>query len=137
MGDKLEKDIGTILVIDDEEIITDLIQNILSKEGYQVHKANDGINGEKLAKELRPDLILMDITMPGMNGYKVTERIKSNPELKDIPVIFLTGKSPNEDGGKAFAVGGVTYMVKPFTNQQLKDLVRLAIESVITKDIKS
>ena len=119
-----------ILVIDDDDTITGLIKTVLTKEGYQVQIANDGINGVKMAENLKPDIILMDITMPGLDGYEATEKIKQNPAIREIPVIFLTGKSASEDGGKAFAKGGATFMRKPFATQQLKDLVRLAMESV-------
>jgi CheY-like chemotaxis protein len=120
----------SILVIDDDETITRLINTVLSKEGYTLHIANDGISGVEKAEELKPDVIFMDITMPGMDGYEATEKIKQNPMLREIPVIFLTGKSASEDAGKAFAKGGATYMRKPFTTQQLKDLVNLLMESV-------
>lgn len=119
-----------ILVIDDDDTITGLVNTVLTKEGYNVHIANDGISGVKKAEELKPDIILMDITMPGLDGYEATEKIKQNPIIREIPVIFLTGKSASEDGGKAFAKGGATFMRKPFTNQQLKDLVNLAMESI-------
>ena len=119
-----------ILVIDDDDTITNLIKTILTKEGYTVKSANDGIVGVEMAQNLGPDIILMDITMPGIDGYEATKKIKQDPKTKDIPIIFLTGKSASEDGGKAFAMGGVTFMRKPFQPQQLKDLVRLALESI-------
>ena len=119
-----------ILVIDDDKTITSLIRTILEKEGYTVQSANDGIVGVEMAQSIKPDLILMDITMPGIDGYEATKKIKHNPGTRDIPIIFLTGKSASEDGGKAFAMGGVSFMRKPFQPQQLKDLVRLALESI-------
>ena len=120
-----------ILVIDDDVTITGLIKSVLSKEGYLVYTANDGASGQQLAAEVEPHLIFMDITMPEQDGYETTEQIKSNPKLKDVPVIFLTGRSASEDGGRAFAKGGASFMRKPFNNQQLKDLVSLVLESVI------
>jgi CheY-like chemotaxis protein len=121
---------GTILVVDDEEAVTGVIQAVLTKEGYQVHLAHNGEEGIKLASQVKPDLIIMDITMPGMDGYEATERIKQDPALADVPVIFLTGKSASEDGGKSFATGGVSFVRKPFTGQQLRDLVTLAMQSL-------
>jgi CheY-like chemotaxis protein len=128
----MAKETQKILVVDDEKNITELIKSILAKEGYNVHTANSGNDGLTKAAEILPDLILMDITMPDMDGYQTTEKIKQNPELVDIPVVFLTGKSAMEDGGKAFASGGASYVRKPFNNQQLKDLVKLILSSVST-----
>lgn len=121
---------ATILVVDDEPAISGLIETILSKDGYDVAVASTGLEGISLAAKLRPDLILMDITMPDIDGYEATRQIKADPYLKDIPVIFLTGRSATEDGGRAFATGGLTYMRKPFNNQQLRDLVNLAVQSL-------
>jgi CheY-like chemotaxis protein len=110
--------------------VTGVIQAVLSREGYRVHLAHDGAEGVKLASQVQPDLIIMDITMPGMDGYEATERLKQDPKLADVPIIFLTGKSASEDGGRAFAKGGVSYVRKPFTSQQLRDLVALAMQSL-------
>jgi CheY-like chemotaxis protein len=130
MGLETSSKAGTILVIDDEEAVTGVIQAVLSREGYRVHLAHDGAEGVKLASQVQPDLIIMDITMPGMDGYEATERLKQDPKLTDVPIIFLTGKSASEDGGRAFAKGGVSYVRKPFTGQQLRDLVALAMQSL-------
>lgn len=130
MDSKDRAQAGVVLVIDDDETITGLIETILSKEGYQVYTAKDGAEGIKVASEVLPDLVLMDITMPVLDGYETTKEMKKNPRLANTPVIFLTGKTPNEDGGQAFATGGTSFIRKPFTNQQLKDLIKLVMESV-------
>ena len=122
--------IATILVVEDEQPIADLIQKILAKEGHNVHTACTGAEGVRKAIELKPNLIMMDITMPEMDGYEATQQIKANESLKDVPVIFLTGKSAQEDGGRAFARGGVAYVRKPFSNVQIRDLVDLTLQSV-------
>ena len=129
MADKKNKQ---ILVVDDDVAITELIKSILTKEGYFVFTANNGVEGLKVAEEKKPNLIFMDITMPEQDGYETTELIKKNPELKDVPVIFLSGKSESEDGGRAFAKGGASFIRKPFNNQQLKDLVNLILDTVHT-----
>ncbi|KAA3636713.1 MAG: response regulator [Calditrichaeota bacterium] len=126
----MAKENQKILVIDDDTTIVDLIKSILTKEGYPVFTANNGKDGLVKAGEIQPDLILMDITMPDMDGYQATEEIKKNPKLTDVPVVFLTGKSASEDGGKAFATGGAGYVRKPFNNQQLRDLVNLIMSSL-------
>ena len=121
-----------ILIIDDDETITSLIDMVLSNEGYAVTTANNGIDGEKIASKIKPHLIFMDITMPGQDGYETTEHIKQNPELADIPVVFLTGQSAKEDNGKAFSKGGASFICKPFANQQLISLAMLILETVNT-----
>ena len=130
MNPDISSKTGTILVIDDEEAVTGVIDAVLSKAGYRVHVARDGVQGVDLANRVKPDLIIMDITMPGMDGYEATERLKQIPALANIPIIFLTGKSASEDGGRAFAKGGVSFVLKPFTGQQLRDLVALAMQSL-------
>jgi CheY-like chemotaxis protein len=121
---------GTVLVIDDDEAITGLIKAVLTRDRFQVCVANSGTQGIQMARDVKPNLILMDITMPDMDGYEATRQLKADPVLQSIPVIFLTGKSASEDGGRAFATGGLTYMRKPFSNQQLRDLVMLAMQSL-------
>jgi len=119
-----------ILVIDDEESIRGLLKAVLSKAGHTVLTAEDGEQGIAVAEESRPDIIFMDITMPGMSGYEVTERLKKNPDLTEIPVVFLSGKSAAEDGGRAFARGGLTYARKPISPRQVTELVALTLESI-------
>jgi len=121
---------ATILVVDDEETIADLIQKILTKEGYRVEAVYSGADAVRKAGELRPHLIIMDIAMPDMDGYEATGQIKELPELKEVPIIFLTGKSAREDGGRAFAQGATAYVRKPFTHDQIRDLVCLTLQSV-------
>jgi CheY-like chemotaxis protein len=121
---------GKVLVVDDDPAISGLVQLVLSRDGYQVYVAGNGQEGIAMAREVQPNLVLMDITMPDMDGYEATRQMKADKGLQNIPVIFLTGKSASEDGGRAFATGGLTYMRKPFSNQQLRDLVMLAMQSI-------
>lgn len=123
-------DSAKILVIDDDTAITDLIKIVLEKDGFTVIEAHSGTEGIDLAAKEKPDLIIMDITMPDMDGYAATEKLKSDDNLKDIPVIFLSGRSPSEDGGRSFAKGGLTFMRKPFSNQQIRDLVILTLQAI-------
>ncbi len=122
--------VATILVVDDEEVIAGLLKKLLSKAGHTVYTAATGAEALELARQHQPKLILMDISMPEMDGYEATARIKEDPALANTPVIFLTGKSAGEDGGRAFAKGGLTYIRKPFNNQQIQDLVNLALQSI-------
>jgi CheY-like chemotaxis protein len=119
-----------ILVIDDEEVVTSMLRALLTKEGYEVHTAGGGREAVDLALKVRPKLIIMDILMPDLDGYQATELIKQNSSLKEIPVIFLTGRSPEEDGGRAYATGATTFLRKPFSNKQIKNLIALTLQSV-------
>jgi adenylate cyclase len=105
-----------ILVVDDTPTNIAMISGLMKEDG---HRTKIATNGEKAlevasAGEL-PDLILLDITMPGMDGYQVCERLKSNPATSQVPVIFLTGRTDAEDEQRGFAVGAVDYIHKPFS----------------------
>ncbi|MBU0983593.1 MAG: response regulator [candidate division Zixibacteria bacterium] len=121
---------ASILVVDDEESVVSLLEKLLSGEGYSVRTAQTGQDAIALAKERRPDIIIMDIMMPDMDGYEATRSLKQDPQLNSTPVIFLSGKPVAEDGGRAFAEGALTYIRKPFTNRQILDLLSLALQSL-------
>jgi len=119
--DKLDElltteDHGIVLVIDDDENTQELFKNYLSKMGYAVAVATGGKAGLKLAKKLRPDAILLDVKMPGMDGWRVLSALKSNPLLSDIPIIMT---SIVEERNKGIALGAEDYLVKPVTRHQL------------------
>lgn len=116
-----------ILVIDDEPEITDIIQEFLKNEGYQVMLENSSVMGIERAKTFRPDLILLDIMMPIMDGYEVCNELKKNKVTKDIPVIFLTGKDVKDDNRKSFQVGGDMYIKKPFSGERLLEIIKIVL----------
>jgi two-component system alkaline phosphatase synthesis response regulator PhoP len=105
---------NSIVVIEDEPAINDLIHFNLLKEGYQVFAARDGLEGLQLVKEKKPDLVILDIMMPKMNGHEVCSAIRADAELKAIPIIFLTAKSQDEDIVSGLNQGGDDYITKPF-----------------------
>lgn len=113
-----------ILIIEDNEDISNGIAEILELEGYRVVCANNGITGMKMAGECNPDMILSDISMPGMDGFAVCELLKLDPDLNDIPFIFLTAKSELKDREKARALGCDDYLIKPFDDVKLLDSVK-------------
>ncbi|MEA1920236.1 MAG: response regulator [Campylobacterota bacterium] len=122
-----------ILIVDD---VTDNIQvamNILKEENYDFSFATTGEGALDLIKENRFDLILLDIMMPGIDGYEVCRRMKKEEELKDIPVIFLTAKSDVDAMAKGFEVGGVDYIIKPFHANELLARVKTHLELYRTK----
>jgi CheY-like chemotaxis protein len=114
-SDELEGD-GIVLVIDDDRIVRKLLKNYLSKLGYAVACAPDGKKGISLAHKLRPDAIILDVKMPGVDGWDVLSTLKSNLLLADIPVIMM---SVEEHHNKGFALGATDYMVKPVRLEQL------------------
>lgn len=115
-------------MVDDEPIMISVLENVLAADGHHLHSASCGRDGIAKAKEIKPDLILMDILMPEMDGYEATARIKALPGLQDTPVIFLTGKAAADDGGRSFAVGGAAYLPKPFKERQIRDVVNLVLK---------
>ncbi len=127
-----EKPDTSILIADDEESVRELLSTMFTKDGHAVYTAATGTEAVRIAYEKKPSLIIMDITMPEMDGYEATSRIKEDPELKETPVIFLTGKSAQEDGGRAFAKGGLTFVRKPFNCSQIRDLVDLTMQAMTT-----
>ena len=112
-----------VLVIDDNPTNLDVVIEHLGKEAIDVRAATSGMEGLELARFLEPDLILLDVLMPDMNGYEVCRRIKRDPQLANIPVVFLSalGEQVRRDHG--FRVGGADYLQKPFVAEELKSSV--------------
>ncbi len=105
-----------VLVIDDDPVVADLMRRTLARDGYRVEYAENGERGLQLARQLRPDAITLDVMMPGMDGWQVMTRLKSDPELADIPVILL---SIVDDRKTGFALGATEYLTKPFDRERL------------------
>ena len=102
-----------ILIVEDEKVNIDVLVGLLNKD-YRIVVAKNGEQAiKRLEKPPLPDLILLDIMMPGLDGYEVCRRIKNNPKTNDIPVIFITGKNDEQDEAKGFQAGAVDYIVKP------------------------
>lgn len=117
-----EKD--TILVVDDNKNNLDLMLVTLSEENYRLIAATSGERALKIINKVRPDLVLMDIQMPGMDGFETTHKIKAQPELKHIPVLFLSALNDLNNIVKCFQAGGVDYISKPFKKEELLARVR-------------
>lgn len=113
-----------ILIIDDEPELIKTLQIRLEAEGYQVLTAYDGIAGLKKAEEEDPDLLILDVVMPGMDGYAVCERMKASPRTRNIPVIMLTAQSMGDDIEKGFEKKADWYMVKPYDNKKLLQIIK-------------
>src|SRR5215472_12399743 len=105
----------TVLVVDDAPANIQIVNSIL-KDEYKVRIATSGAKALEIVNAApRPDLILLDVMMPGMDGYEVCTRLKTDPSTKDIPVIFLTGQTETSDETHGFEVGAVDYIHKPFS----------------------
>ena len=118
-----------VLIVDDEQDIVESLKFVLEAEGYECYTAFNGEDGLKSAKELLPNLIILDIMMPKMNGYKVSRLLKFDSKYKDIPIIMLTARSQEEDKFIGEETGADVYITKPFeldfvvgkVNEYLKD----------------
>ncbi|HXK32128.1 MAG TPA: response regulator [Candidatus Paceibacterota bacterium] len=111
----------TILFVEDESTLQKTLGEVLTKEGYQVISALDGEIGLRIAKEKKPDLILLDLILPKMNGFEVLKKIKEDGATKDIPIIVLTNLEGMEDIQKALELGAATYLVK--ANYSLEEVL--------------
>ncbi len=126
----MDKKRAKILIIDDEPEITEIVEVFLSNAGYGVVAENTANDGIKTAKKVLPDVILLDIMMPGHDGYEVCNILKNDPATAEIPVIFLTGKDSRDDSGRSFKVGGDLFVKKPFSCERLLEIVKIVLLSV-------
>jgi len=117
-----------ILVVDDNEENLSVLGNQLISKGYQVLFAESGEIALKAVERKQPDLILLDVSMPGMSGYEVCERLKAKSETAHIPVIFLTAHAETQDIVKGFSLGAIDYVTKPFNKQELLSRVQTHLE---------
>ena len=113
-----------VLVIDDEAPIRLLCRVNLEAEGMQVSEAADGPSGLEKARSDRPDVILLDVMMPGLDGWSVAEELLDDPTTEDIPIVFLTARAEVRDRARGLDLGGVDYVTKPFNPLELAPLVR-------------
>jgi len=113
-----------ILVIEDQEDNRQIVRDLVTASGYELIEATTGEEGLEVAAREQPDLILMDIQLPGIDGYEVTRRIKANPKLRKIPIIAVTSYALSGDDKKAFAAGCDGYVTKPYSPRLLLAKIR-------------
>lgn len=118
-------DAKKILIVDDDPLLREMLSTRLKAEGYDVIQAGDGAEGLEKAKKEKPDLIILDVALPQMNGYEVCGTLKSEPEYSKIPVILFSAK---EDIQLAEKVGADAYIIKPFGSKVLLKKVKELIE---------
>lgn len=116
-----EKEAACVLVIDDDAHVRDLMQRLLRREGYKVIVASNGEQGIELAREARPNVITLDILMPGQDGWSVLNQLKADPDLANIPVVM---QSILDESNKAFMLGASDYLTKPIKRSEIIDVVR-------------
>jgi CheY-like chemotaxis protein len=119
-----EEDMAKILIAEDERDIRDLVAFTLRFAGHEVFAATNGEEAVELAPQVNPDLVLMDVRMPRMTGYEACRVLKANPDLKDIPVVFLSAKGQESEIQQGLAAGAEEYLLKPFAPDQLTSRVK-------------
>lgn len=118
-----------ILIVEDEESLLKLESILLSSRGYHVTGVKDGLAALKALTENSFDLVLLDIMMPGIDGFEVCRRIRENPQTKDLPVVMLTAKKSAVDQARGLEIGADAYITKPFKSVKIMDM----IESLLAK----
>jgi two-component system alkaline phosphatase synthesis response regulator PhoP len=119
-----------VLVIDDEAPIRLLCRVNLEAEGMQVLEASDGPSGLEEARRERPDVILLDVMMPALDGWRVAEQLLDDASTAEIPIIFLTARAEFRDRARGLDIGGVDYVTKPFNPLELASLVRDLLDRI-------
>lgn len=120
----------TILLIDDQPFFLTVQQGMLQRHGYRVLAASDGPEGLAMAKQHKPDLILLDIEMPGMDGFTVCETLKQDRALRKIPVIILTQTQDTKLNEKAFQAGAEITVLKSVAGERLLNVLRIALDRI-------
>lgn len=106
-----------VLIVDDEPNIVIALEFLLQREGYQVEKAYNGLHALELAAEFTPDIVVLDVMMPGMDGFEVARRMRQIDQLEMTKIVFLTAKGTQRDKEAGYASGGEYYLIKPFDNE--------------------
>ncbi|MHB9024990.1 MAG: response regulator transcription factor [Armatimonadota bacterium] len=123
-----------ILAVDDERHIVRLIQVNLERAGYQVVTAFDGREALKKIEEEHPDMVILDVMMPYMDGFETLKQIRANPSIRDLPVIMLTAKAQDQDVFQGYSHGADIYLTKPFNPMELLTFVKRIFAEQDTDD---
>jgi len=128
--------VGRVLLVEDEQDVAELIRYNLAKEGYDVVMTANGADALRLARERQPDVVLLDIMVPQLNGWEVCRRLKKDPELSATPVIMVTGRVEEGDKVLGFEVGADDYVTKPFSPRELIARIRAVVRRGRQADAK-
>jgi DNA-binding response OmpR family regulator len=129
-GERRDPRAGVVLVVDDEPAIRLVCRLNLQTAGFETIEAPDGKAALELARSERPDLILLDIMLPNVDGFTVAEELVAAAETREIPIVFITARSDVKDQRRGYDAGGVAFMTKPFDPDLLPETVRTTIERV-------
>ena len=124
---------GTILVIEDDADIRNLLHFNLEKEGFTSIEAGDGVTGLAMAREQKPSLVLLDLMLPGMDGFEVCRRLGSSPDTAEIPVLMLTARGEEMDRVVGLSLGADDYVVKPFSPRELVARVKAVLNRTMPR----
>ena len=120
-----------ILIVDDEPDIVVPVQFLMEQQGYHVMTANRGEDALDLICQYKPDLVLLDIMLPGIDGYEVCEIVRLNPDYRDVKIVFFTAKGRETEIAKGLALGADAYITKPYSNAELVAKVKELLEKSI------
>ncbi|MCB9284487.1 MAG: response regulator [Lewinellaceae bacterium] len=123
-----QKKPAKILLVDDEPNILVPIEFLMLQQGYEVRKAFSGQEALDTLSEFKPDVVVLDVMMPGMDGFEVARKIRKLSALRNTRILFLTAKGAEEDRMKGYSTGGEVYMTKPFDNDQLVQVISEVLE---------
>ncbi|GAB4164408.1 MAG: response regulator transcription factor [Terrimicrobiaceae bacterium] len=123
----------TVLVVEDETDVVDLLRYNLSRAGFEVLIANNGIDGLRAVEEQRPDAVVLDLMLPGMDGYEVCRKIRQNQETLGVGIVMLTAKGEPEERVKGLEIGADDYVTKPFSPRELVLRVQAVLRRLRTK----
>jgi len=125
-----------ILIIDDEQDIVDLLSYNLEKEGYEIVSAADGLKGKSLAEATAPDLIVLDLMLPGIDGLELCKLLRNSPKTASIPILMLTARSEEIDKIIGLEIGADDYVTKPFSVREIAARVReLGLETLVVPGV--
>jgi two-component system aerobic respiration control protein ArcA len=125
---KNKVDSRTILIIEDDETMQAALKRIFESDGMQTRLASDGTELSVILDEVTPDLILMDIGLPWINGFELAQLLKDHKEIKKIPLVFVSGQASEEDLKRAFAIGADDFVKKPFEIEKLRKTVKTLLK---------
>lgn len=118
-----------ILIVDDSPTEAHVLKGMLEKHGFEVETAENGTEGIELAKEIKPDLILMDVVMPGLNGFQATRQLTKDPDTSEIPVIIVTTKDQETDRVWGLRQGAKDFLTKPVAEKTLMEKINAVLEA--------
>tara|TARA_R110002095_G_scaffold212213_1_gene201143 strand:- start:1686 stop:3314 length:1629 start_codon:yes stop_codon:yes gene_type:complete len=126
----MNKQVSRILIVDDSDVVRRILTNALTQDGYELHTAVDGEDGRRKVHELKPDIVLLDVEMPVLDGFAVLREVRANYKIEEVAVIMVTSQNDGKGISRAFEEGAFDYIPKPATDSEIKARVRNAIRAL-------